>query len=74
MQNLLVSALILWAAWLTFGFLLPNTRRRARGRLARWSEGRLPSRVTAWLRPGFPTTNCGCDTVCHETSKKSEPD
>lgn len=71
MQYLILTLLIVWASWTAFGALLPKTRRKTRGTLARWADGRLPARVVAWIRPGFPTTQCGCGSACHEESPKT---
>ena len=62
-QNLLLLLIVAWAAWYTFGHLLPRRQRLVRGWLARQADGHLPARLVGWIRPGFPVTGCGCGSA-----------
>ena len=67
MQTAVMLALVTWAAWTTFGNLLPLRQRRLRGWLARRAEGHLPAALVQRIRPGFPATGCGCGSACTPT-------
>ena len=72
-QSMVSGVVVGWAGWHVFSTLAPWRQRRLRAWAARRAGGWLPAPLLRRLRPGMPSTGCGCGSTCSGVSQASAP-